>query len=89
MEPNLTQRPYVEQAVTAARVALEVYRVHKTRNLNILASFEREFKRVEILGEQHERGEATLATVVYPARKLAYQIEAATDLLNDDAPAVA
>lgn len=83
MLPPSTQRPYVEDAVGAARLALEIYRAKRERNLTMLAAFEKEFKRIETLSTRHAKGESTLSAVVYPARKLALQVSDASERADD------
>lgn len=76
------QRPYVDQAISAARVALEIYRAKPARSADAVVSFEAELTRVTVLSDQHLRGETTMAAVVYPARKLAMYVERANDELD-------
>lgn len=87
MAPIESQRPYVEQAVSAARMALAIYRTKPRQDATLLAEFEKSFRAVEVLSDLHARGDATLSAVVYPARKLAYRIGAKNDEA-DQAPAV-
>lgn len=85
MAPIDSQRPYVQQAISAARMALAIYKTKPSHSPAILASFEREFQRAEILAERFDRGEVSLSSVVYPARKLAYQIDAKNDEADEAA----
>lgn len=76
------QRPYVDQAISAARVAFEIYRAKPSRDADAVVAFEAELARVTILAAEHGRGETTLSAVVYPARKLAYAVEDAIDRID-------
>ena len=77
------QRLYVTQAVEAARTAIDLYKALPRVDAELLASFAVALAEVEKIAARHERGETTLSAAVYPARKLATEIELATHFADD------